>query len=80
MPPGVNGVLQDCFKGVIGSDTMWNSCKPELPAFDAAIRHIGAVPGRTAMFEDSVKNLQALSYPPACDLLCLALTSRTPCA
>ena len=50
---------QDCFMGVIGADSMGSSCKPEMAAFGVALQHAGADPGRTAMFEDSVKNLRA---------------------
>lgn len=38
---------------------MGDSCKPEAAAFAAALRHTGADPARTAMLEDSVKNLRA---------------------
>lgn len=50
--------LKDCFKGVIGADMMGDICKPEPAAFQIALKHIGADPAKTAMFEDSVKNLR----------------------
>ena len=43
---------------MVGADTMEDVCKPDPAAFAAAIRKIGADPSRTAMFEDSVKNLK----------------------
>ena len=51
-------MLQDCFKGVIGADTMGDSCKPETKAFDLAFQRCSADPRHTAMIEDSVKNLR----------------------
>lgn len=51
-------MLQDCFKGVIGADTMGDSCKPETKAFDLALQRCSADPRHTAMIEDSVKNLR----------------------
>ena len=51
-------LYQDCFKGVIGADMMGDICKPEPAAFQLALKHIGADPASTAMFEDSVKNLR----------------------
>ncbi len=37
---------------------MGDICKPEAAAFKIALDRIGAAPERTAMFEDSVKNLR----------------------
>ncbi len=37
---------------------MGDTCKPEPAAFKIALKHIGANPASTAMFEDSVKNLR----------------------
>lgn len=37
---------------------MGDTCKPDPAAFQIALKHIGADPTRTAMFEDSVKNLK----------------------
>ena len=51
-------VLQDCFRGVIGADAMGNSCKPEGEAFKVALQRCSAHPSRTAMIEDSAKNLR----------------------
>ena len=51
-------VLQDCFRGVIGADAMGESCKPERKAFEVARQRCSADPCRTAMIEDSVKNLR----------------------
>ena len=51
-------VLQDCFRGVIGADAMGESCKPERKAFEVALQRCSADPCRTAMLEDSVKNLR----------------------
>lgn len=52
-------LMQGCFKGIIGADIMGGSCKPEAAAFEVAQQHTGADPRRTAMSEDSVKNLRA---------------------
>ncbi len=51
-------VPQDCFRGVIGADTMGESCKPEAEAFALALQRCSAEPCRTAMIEDSLKNLR----------------------
>ena len=65
---------QDCFKGVVGADLMGDACKPEAAAFATALRRTGAEPARTAMFEDSVKNLRAAK---ALGLTTLLVTGAT---
>lgn len=49
--------LQDQFDGVLGANFMGDFCKPDPEAFEKVFKCIGAVPSRTAMFEDSLKNL-----------------------
>lgn len=45
------------FKGVYGAKWMGDTCKPDPKAFHSVLEDIGADPTKTAMFEDSFKNL-----------------------
>lgn len=50
--------LQGIFDGVIGAHAMGDICKPQPGAFQTALKSSGADPSKTAMFEDSFKNLR----------------------
>ncbi|CAN0178896.1 unnamed protein product [Ascophyllum nodosum] len=49
--------IRQHFKGVFGAAAMGDTCKPDREAFDIVLEAIGADPTKTAMFEDSFKNL-----------------------
>lgn len=69
-------LLQKCFKGVIGADTMGESCKPELEAFHKALQRCSADPHHTAMFEDSVKNLRTAKQTGMTTVLVASATTH----
>merc|ERR1711972_911229 len=44
---------------VFAVEDVMPACKPEKTAFDQVLGAVGAEPGRTVMFEDSMKNVRA---------------------
>ncbi len=50
--------MQGLFSGVIGADAMGDVCKPDLAAFEVALKAAGASAERCLMVEDSLKNLR----------------------